>query len=272
LKVAQGERLFDTQTKAAFRQRGSQSGDWIEVIICDLYTHLSAQWTNAVVVDGGAHVGRHTFPMAALANVRRVIAVEANAKTLGRLRKRVDESPDASKIVTVLGALQGDPEKTEVHFIHSSSHPGRSGINPVLLKNPNTVFETPVGVPATTIDLLLRDASETCSFIKLDLEGGEFGALKGAAASLEKHRPVLFFENGQHAPEQNGYTVDEFVGYMQSRGYDARTVFCEPLTPANAADFWYAWATPIEMRDTLVPLVGSLVQKRLAEPQEVPPA
>ncbi len=262
--------MFDTQNKAAFRQRGGQSGDWIEVIICDLYTRLSAQWIDAVVVDGGAHVGRHTFPMAALPNIRQVVAVEANAKTIGRLRKRIDQSPDASKIRTVLGALQDDPARSEVNFIHSSSHPGRSGINPVLLKNPNTMFEVPIGVPATTIDLLMRDVPEGCRFIKLDLEGGEFGALKGAAASLKKHRPVLFFENGQYAPEQNGYTVDEFVGYMQSVGYDARTVFCDPLTPANAADFWYAWASPVEMRDTLVALVASLVEKRLTEHQEIP--
>ena len=38
-------------------------------------------------------------------------------------------------------------------------------------------------------------------FIKIDVEGGEFGVLKGAQHLLKKHKPVIVFECGMGASD-----------------------------------------------------------------------
>lgn len=251
--------MFDESFKAGFRTRGGADGDTIERVIEALYTRLSEAWSGAILVDGGAHVGRHTFPMAGLPNVAQVIAVEANDATFGRLARKIKDSPSAGKIRAVHAALQNDPDRREVTFVKSPTHPGRSGINPILQHNRKTTFDPPMPVPATTIDRIMAQAPGSCPFIKLDLEGGEYFALRGASNTLRDHRPVLFFENGKDAPVQNDYTLEDFSAYLGSVGYDFLTIFCEPMTQGVVADYWYAWATPKETRGANVSRVQSLI-------------
>lgn len=259
LRQAARADVFDEATKESFRKRARADGNTIEAVIQRTYTRLSEGWAGALVIDGGAHAGRHTFPMAALPNVARVIAVEANDTTFARLDSSVAANPSGAKVSLVFAALQDDPDRREIDFVKSSTHSGRSGINPVLRNALKTEFDAPAPVPATTIDKLAATSPARCAFIKLDLEGGEYFALRGGARCLGEHRPVVFFENGKDAPRQNGYTVQDFAAYFDSLGYDFLTVFCEPMTPAAAADFWYAWATPKETRETNVALMQALV-------------
>jgi FkbM family methyltransferase len=66
----------------------------------------------------------------------------------------------------------------------------------------------PVGL--VTIDSMeLLD----CQFIKLDIEGMETEALQGAAATIERFRPLLYVENDRQARSA------ELIGLMQQYGY-----------------------------------------------------
>jgi FkbM family methyltransferase len=52
-----------------------------------------------------------------------------------------------------------------------------------------------------TIDDELRDISDRVSFIKIDIEGGELDALKGAQGTLRRHKPAIMceFNAGQYS-------------------------------------------------------------------------
>ena len=51
---------------------------------------------------------------------------------------------------------------------------------------------TMVEVPLTTIDILVADLGiERVDFIKMDIEGAERNALRGAVQTIRKHRPRL---------------------------------------------------------------------------------
>ena len=51
-------------------------------------------------------------------------------------------------------------------------------------------------------------------FIKIDVEGGEFGVLKGGKALLTKNKPIIIFECGLGASEFYGTKPDDLFNYI----------------------------------------------------------
>lgn len=236
--------LLGEQFMVTFRDFARVDGRAAEEFITELYTRLSSRWANAIVVDGGAHVGYHTFRLAELKTVERVLAVEASAQIAATLTANMAASPVGEKIQLKEAALQEDPQRGSIEFLISLEHPGRSGVNPVMADDPNTHYEAPVTVPATTLDQELGSELDRVAFIKLDLEGGEYSTLKGAREVLSQSTPVVVFEKGVNAPELYNYRIEDLFEYLDDVGLEARTFFGDLATTDNAADFWYAWAFP----------------------------
>jgi len=254
--------------KEEFRTRGRADGGLIERIINRFYTDIAATWTiDRIMIDGGAHQGLHSLRMARLPRVSRVVSVEANQKTFKKFTAIVERERLTDKIEANFAALQNDQKREQVQFTTSDSHPGRSGINPILrdTNNPTstngTTFNEPVLVPATTIDKLA--GGRAVGFIKLDLEGGEYHAFMGGLETLRRSQPPCAFENGIRSPALNGYAAEQFVSTIASVGLSLVTVFGEPMTRENAADFWYAFAIPTARSDAYLKLLQSAVESQL---------
>ena len=62
-------------------------------------------------------------------------------------------------------------------------------------------------------------AGVSIDFIKIDVEGGEFGVLKGARNILMKSKPLLVFECGLGASEFYGTNPADLFSYLQECGY-----------------------------------------------------
>jgi hypothetical protein len=89
-----------------------------------------------------------------------------------------------------------------------------------------------ITVPVTTIDQLLEKEKRKLSFIKLDLEGGEFCALLGAKQVIASHSPIIVFENGLERTCQFwDYTREEFFQFFEDLEYDVYELFLRHLTP-----------------------------------------
>jgi hypothetical protein len=88
-----------------------------------------------------------------------------------------------------------------------------------------------ITVPVTTIDELLADEERKVTFMKLDLEGGEFCALLGARQVISKHCPIIVFENGLEWTRRFwDYTQEEFFRFFDEIGYDVYELFLRKLT------------------------------------------
>jgi Methyltransferase FkbM domain len=95
-------------------------------------------------------------------------------------------------------------------------------------------------VPTVTLDGVI-DHARPWRFGKLDLEGGEFRALQGAARSLESHRPLLVFESDRAgSAAAYGYGPDEFFGFFHALGYRLADLFGRPF----AREGWESDAYP----------------------------
>lgn len=60
-----------------------------------------------------------------------------------------------------------------------------------------------ITVEIKTLDSIIPEA-EPIHFIKIDVEGGEFGVLKGAKNLLKKNKPLILFECGKGASDYYG--------------------------------------------------------------------
>ena len=79
-------------------------------------------------------------------------------------------------------------------------------------------------------------------FIKIDIEGGELDAFKGAERLLTRFMPCLFVEIQSHSTELFGYKPEEIFSFLYSFGYESFVInkgglesfdFREPLTEYN---------------------------------------
>ena len=60
-------------------------------------------------------------------------------------------------------------------------------------------------VATTTLDGTIP-GDQPIAFIKMDIEGGEFHALKGAVKTIKRWQPVIVFEAGNKSTGQYGVT------------------------------------------------------------------
>lgn len=56
-------------------------------------------------------------------------------------------------------------------------------------------------------------------FVKCDVEGGEFGFLRGAEMVLRRHRPTILLEMLRKWGKAFGYRPNDIIAWMEARGY-----------------------------------------------------
>jgi FkbM family methyltransferase len=167
-----------------------------------LHRVLDSKWVKdwSLAVDGGANIGGWTAVM--LERFQTVHAFEPGADSFSRLRARCG---------TQAGAV-----------LHEQALLDRAcAVNIVMPPKRNastSCYAQPAeagAVQAITLDSLALPA---CGLIKLDLEGAEYLALKGARRTIKKYRPVLILEIDRHG-KRYGVTAGQTVRLVTDMGY-----------------------------------------------------
>jgi len=160
-----------------------------------------------VVVDVGANVGYFTrIASRAVGSTGVVHAVEPLASALRLLRLNTQDLPNVFIHATALSARSGEASL----YVHEGGD--------LSTLSPSDDAREVVRVPLTTLDELLADASRV-DLIKIDVEGHEFEVVMGAMRTLQKFRPVVYFELLQGYSSRSGYGFDEFRTLLEPHGY-----------------------------------------------------
>lgn len=229
-----------------------KDGQKIERLIREFYC---SQPRRSVFVDGGAHLGYHTLYSARHFSDR-VIGIEASPATYVKLIKSMRANPPTgpAEVLVANSALGCRAEQGDtVQFFYSPTHPGRSTVNTKMWEQwgkGQVEYEAPILAPIIEVDdirtLMCKD--KPVDFIKLDLEGTEINALRGAQATLRADRPNVVMEFGLRPQNETlfGETLAGFRDLLAQWNYRAFAPWNEDVTETmlQGYPFWYLFLLP----------------------------
>jgi FkbM family methyltransferase len=177
-----------------------------------------------VAIDGGANIGLFTLMAAArVGSAGRVVACEPSPTTMALLRENVALNRygwvDLREV-----ALAEHPGKLRMHVFTPGS--GFSSFAPA-----DTTTSSEVEVSVATLDEVAGDLLERTSLVKLDVEGAELLALKGAPRLLEQARPDFIVELEAGHLERQGASVAEVQVLFEAAGYEGYAIRAGGLEP-----------------------------------------
>ncbi len=105
-------------------------------------------------------------------------------------------------------------------------------------------------IPVSTLDRQIAGLGLTkVDLIKMDIEGAELPALRGAEALLRRDRPVLIIEVQEEAARAGGYTTADLFAHLAQLGYGFETIRDDggtrPLDPERLESFQNVLCVPV---------------------------
>lgn len=187
------------------------------------------------VFDVGAHIGTHSIAYATTADV---VAFEPAAPNVRLFEEHVaiNEACEVPlREIAVERVALADECGEGAVYVTDEAVAGRSYDSEAALERGAAVGAAEQPVETRRLDALDLPPPDA---LKVDVEGAELDALRGAEETLREHRPELFIE--AHPPKlpSFGHTVEDLLAYLESLGYDAREVL--PL--AGPMEYYHAIA------------------------------
>jgi FkbM family methyltransferase len=166
-----------------------------------------------IVIDGGGCWGDTALYFASLGDTDcKVYTFEFMAENLEIMKRNLSLNPDFKGRIKVIEKALWSTSGQELNFICDGPGTRLDSIN----KN------TSKSLTATTItidDFVASEGIPRVDFIKLDIEGAELEALKGAEKTIKKHRPVLalcVYHKPEHFTELARFIDTLECGYLYS--------------------------------------------------------
>jgi FkbM family methyltransferase len=159
-----------------------------------------------VFFDIGSNIGAFSFNACRKASI--VYAFDATEETYNRFQKMIDEN-EIQNISLFLNAVHSVDGETVKIYTRDAANLGA-----------NSMFGT--GSVANTVQTITLDSFakqqnlQRLDVIKIDIEGNELNAFKGATEVLARFRPVIFCEVNRDA--ENNLALYDFI---VAQGYSA---------------------------------------------------
>lgn len=222
--------------------RGSYSGDQLTLL-----EHLLRE--SSVFVDAGANQGEFTIAAARVARRGKVIAFEPVTAYRERLVENVRIN-GFSNVLSIAAALGAETGNLPIYDQSERFDDGtRNEGLPTLFASETRqhLLET---VPIKRLDDVLDELGiSRVDVIKLDVEGAEWMALRGAVRTLANCRPTLILEVGRATCHAAGYEPEALVAWLVSLGYRIEKILADgktlPIAPAELDDFQNVVAYPV---------------------------
>lgn len=194
---------------------------WMPALIAGGETDEYRFWKNLPLVgqtiyDVGAFEGLLTMFFASRS--RQVVCYEPNSKNRARLEENLRLNGLSNVVVRPVGVGSHPQSSTQVF---SSLTPGGASLDEKIAISSYQKHD--VRSEQIEIVTLDQDIAENClpapDLIKIDIEGWELEALRGARQTLIHHRPVLFLEMHGETMNEKRRKVAEIVAFLNEIGY-----------------------------------------------------
>ncbi|MGY6558260.1 MAG: FkbM family methyltransferase [Nitritalea sp.] len=199
----------EQQMGAAMYWRGSH--DWAPIFAMERVLK-----PGDTVLDIGANQGEYTLWAARkVGPAGRVYAFEPFPPLFSQLCTHVSLNPAFDERIVCLPLGLAETAGRQMLYTRAGAN---EGVNTLFQ---DAQHQQPLEViELDTLDSVCkRQGIKHVDFVKIDIEGAELAALKGAEQTLRKHLPTLLLEVNKKACAAAGYTAEELVGYLQTLGY-----------------------------------------------------
>lgn len=164
----------------------------------------------AVMFDVGAHAGYYKLAASRLVGeAGRVVAFEPDPMNLGFLREHL--AVNAVRNVTVIDRPVGERHGEVASFVSNTEHTYESGVRSA---------DQPGGTPMTLVNLdrIIADGLPAPDIVKMDIEGGELGAVCGSPDLLRRRKTSWLISLHGHP------VALALIDLMQDAGYHVHDV------------------------------------------------
>lgn len=174
------------------------------------------------VLDIGANIGLFTITMAALAGATgKVYAFEPLASNAELLERSIAENGFNDCVTLERAAVSDQSGIAQLISVPNALNSGGA----YLLEEQTQVPDGHVAETTKQIALDSYPLRRPVSFIKIDIEGAEPLAFRGAKEILQMDQPVILSEiNPSQLKKVTGYTSAQFISEMEAYGYDCQVL------------------------------------------------
>lgn len=161
------------------------------------------------VLEVGANIGAHSLLIAKLIGEKgQLIAIEPTKFALNKLTHNISLNKDLSNITVV--------DKIVSDTVYKGNDIFNSDWNMNSSQSPQNIEFV-----STTLDLIVQKAAlQRVDLIKIDVDGYDYKALRGAKNIIEKYKPTIFVELCEYAVNEQGDSVVDIFTYLESFGYE----------------------------------------------------
>jgi FkbM family methyltransferase len=194
-----------------------------DLIVNKIIPLLKSKNTNLVILDIGGHIGTHTIIYSKLLNCK-VYTFEPQKKIFNILKKNIIDNNLKNCVIyncavghitttTTMSDMLYDGYDCKIEY----------DTNKILNYGGIGLGKNGEEVQMMYIDQLNLDA---CDYIKIDVEGAEILALMGAKNTIEKFKPIIWFEHTDKFVSQEmidslkiDFEIPNINNFLYSFGY-----------------------------------------------------
>lgn len=183
-----------------------------------------------VVLDVGTNIGETLLHFARLVGeTGKAYGFEPDQHNYANVKKNISLNPFKNLQVFNLGVSD---KKETVKLFRVDPH--NLGMNRILTDEEASKFDDFTTIEVDTIDnVIAANGIDNVDLIKIDIEGYEMHALRGARNLLDSQHPKLFIEVGYTRLLKNETSPNEMIAYLQGFGYEVRHAETDEMIGAD---------------------------------------
>lgn len=166
-----------------------------------------------VVLDVGANFGQMSVMFAQRVGAQgKVYSFDADDFVFEVLKKNIQANGLSERIEPIFGAVHDVPGETlyfPVQDFKRWSSYGSYGID----------YNSATGRAVKTLTIDSLDITAPVSLMKVDIQGGDLQAMRGAVQTIARSRMPIIFEYEYHFEDEYKLSFQEYVDFVRSIGY-----------------------------------------------------
>jgi FkbM family methyltransferase len=175
---------------------------------------------DAVIFDVGANFGIMTLQFAGMAPLGKVYAFEPTYYAFSKLKRNLDLNPELAKRITAVQSFVSSRTSKETSIkayaswkVAGAADGARHSVHRGTLKPTEGIGEVSLD------DFCEENKIGKLDFVKIDTDGHEYEVLRGGRKVIAEFKPIIIFEVGLYAMEENNVDFSNYLNYFDSLGY-----------------------------------------------------